>query len=75
MKIIKFISQYRRDFRADFQCEGCGYIEKNKSGYDDENFHKNVIPTLKCPNCGKSGIDLGVEYRPFATKYPEGMQL
>lgn len=75
MKIIKFISQNRRDFRADYQCEGCGFVEENKSGYDDAYFHNEVIPNMKCPNCGKSGIELGVDYRPFATKYPEGMQV
>ena len=74
MKIAKITHQNRRDFKADFECEGCGYIE-NKWGYDDANFHQNVIPEMKCPNCGKSGQDLGVDYRPLTAKYPEGMQV
>lgn len=75
MKIKRIINQNRRDFYADYECEGCGFIEKHKSGYDDANFHHNVIPTMKCPNCGKSTYDLGVDYRPLETKYPEYMQV
>jgi hypothetical protein len=44
-------------------------------GYDDRNFHDNVIPDMKCPACGKSALDLGVDYRPLTTKYPEGFQV
>ncbi len=73
MKIIKIISQYRRDFYADLECETCAHIEKNKSGYDDAYFHKNVIPNMECPKCGeKSPKD---EYRPLSTKYSEGFQV
>lgn len=75
MKINKIISQNRRDFYADYECEGCGFIQKHEYGYDDSNFHNNVIPNKKCPNCGKSSIDLGVDYRPLRTKYPDGMQV
>ena len=72
MKIKTILSQYRRDFRADYECEHCGHIEKNKSGYDDANFHENVVPTMKCPECGKVADE---SYRPLKTKYPAGMQL
>jgi predicted RNA-binding Zn-ribbon protein involved in translation (DUF1610 family) len=75
MKIKKINSQHRRDFHADFECEGCGYIEKNKYGYDDFHFHNNVIPSMICPDCGESSKSLGVDYRPLATKYPEGFQV
>lgn len=71
MKIKEIVSQHRRDFRAIYECEHCGYTEK-KSGYDDANFHQNVIPTMKCPKCGKVASE---NYRPLATKYPEGMQI
>lgn len=74
MKIKTMISQHRRDFRAEYECEGCGHIEK-AGGYDDAYFHSTVIPNKKCLCCGKSSIDLGVDYRPLATKYPEGAQL
>lgn len=46
MRIKEIISQHRRDFKAIFECEHCGYTE-TKSGYDDANYHQNVIPILK----------------------------
>ncbi len=52
MKIKAILRQHRRDFYADYECETCGHIECNKPGYDDSNFHNNVIPLMKCPNCG-----------------------
>lgn len=71
MKIKKIISQHRRDFTALYECENCGF-EREGSGYDDANFHKNVIPDMDCQECGKKSGD---DYRPQATKYPEGMQI
>lgn len=52
MRIKRIITQHRRDFYADYECENCGHIAKDKSGYDDSNFHQNVIPRMKCPKCG-----------------------
>lgn len=66
MKIIKITSQNRRDFYADYECEHCGHIERDQSGYDDDNFHRNVIPNIKCDQCGKKAPD---DYRPMGTKY------
>jgi len=74
MKIKKIISQHRRDFTAEFECEGCGHTF-TRSGYDDANFHQNVIPSLKCPKCGKTGVECGADYRPLTTKYQEGEQV
>lgn len=74
MKIQRMLSQHRRDFVADYECEGCGHVHRAK-GYDDRNFHHNVIPAMKCPACGKSARDLGVEVRTLETKYPEGYQI
>jgi len=74
MKIKRIIYQHRRDFEAYFECENCGHIVRRR-GYDDRNFHDNVIPMMVCPNCHKSGRELDVDYRPLMTKYPEGMQL
>lgn len=68
MKIKTINSQSRRDFWADMECEHCGNIEKNVSGYDDAHFHKNVIPKMKCKKCGKISGD---NYRPMTTKYDE----
>ena len=66
IKEIKF--QDRRDFRAIYICEHCGY-EKEGYGYDDANFHQRVIPEMKCDKCGKAAPST---YRPLTTKYPEG---
>ncbi|MDO9464684.1 MAG: hypothetical protein Q7J67_05245 [bacterium] len=65
IKTIKF--QDRRDFVAVYECEHCGY-EKEDCGYDDTNFHHNIIPDMKCSQCGKKA---GEGYRPLATKYPD----
>lgn len=70
MRIKKTICQHRRDFWADFECEGCGNVE-SISGYDDRNFHDNVIPNFKCKKCGKSRNDLGINGEFTLTKYPE----
>lgn len=67
MKIKTITSQSRRDFYAIYECEHCGHT-KNGSGYDDANFHENVIPNFICPKCGKKAPN---EYRPLATKYPD----
>ena len=70
MKIKEITRQHRRDFIADYECEHCGHIEKNQSGgYDDSNFHQNVIPNMICSKCGKKANE---NYRPLATKYSEG---
>ena len=71
MKIIAIISQNRRDFSAVLQCENCKQKENLTSGYDDRNYHDNVIPNFKCSNCGKSRNDLGVMQKPTATKYAD----
>jgi transcription elongation factor Elf1 len=67
MKIKKIISQSRRDFKAIYECESCGH-EHNGSGYDDANFHENVIPDMICKECG-AGKDSN--YRALTTKYTE----
>ncbi len=78
MKIKEITSQHRRDFYAIYECQFCDYEEKG-SGYDDINFHHNVIPKMKCKQCGKSvvenGYELKGEYRSLSTKYPEGYQI
>ena len=72
MKIRQILSQNRRDFSADYECEHCGYIDHNKSGYDDAYFHETVIPEMVCPQCGKQA---GENYRPLTTKYAEGVEV
>ena len=71
MHIKKIISQHRRDFTADYECEHCGHVMRDR-GYDDAYFHKEVVPNMVCPKCGEKA---DVNYRPLATKYPEGYQI
>jgi len=65
MRIKEIESQHRRDFHAVYECEHCGKMERDY-GYDDDNFHRNVIPAMKCKACGKTASS---EYRPMGTKY------
>jgi transcription elongation factor Elf1 len=66
MRIKRIRSQYRRDFTALYECEHCGN-ETEGHGYDDANFHQNVIPAMACKECGMTAAD---DYRPLAPKYP-----
>lgn len=68
MKIKSITSQSRRDFSCIYECEHCGHT-RDGGGYDDANFHQNVVPNIKCDKCGKTA---DVNYRPLATKHPEG---
>jgi transcription elongation factor Elf1 len=68
MKIKTITSQHRRDFQAIYECEHCGH-EQIGSGYDDERFHKTVIPCMICLECKRIAP---ASYRPLTTKYPEG---
>lgn len=72
MIIKEFISQSRRDLTLLFECEHCGYSFKG-NGYDDENFHNNVVPDMECKNCGKKADK--ESYRAFAPKYPESLEV
>lgn len=54
MRLISRSSQSRRDFHGTYECEHCGF-SYDGSGYDDANFHNNVIPNMKCKECGKTG--------------------
>ena len=74
MRIKKITWRNRRDFKAVFVCPFCDK-EEIMIGYDDANYHQNVIPKLKCKSCGKSEIDGDKNYHPMTTKYPEGMQI
>lgn len=52
MKLIEITSQHRNDFSGILQCEHCGSKKKITTGYDDANYHNNVIPSIHCPDCG-----------------------
>ena len=72
MKIKRIISQSRRDFTADYECEHCGFVDERQRGYDDSYFHNSVIPKMQCPECGESAAE---DYRAFAPKYADGVQV
>jgi len=69
MHIKKILSQTRRDFQAIYECEHCGHTHE-AYGYDDRNFHDNVIPNIVCPKCGETAGD---DYRSLTTKYPDDL--
>jgi primosomal protein N' len=71
MKIKEITSRNRRDFTAIYECEHCGRTIKG-SGYDDDFFHKDVIPLMECIYCGKVS---SVTYRPLQPIYPDGYQV
>lgn len=46
--------QSRFDFGAMLGCEHCDHEVELKTGYDDSNYHVNVIPAMLCKKCGKN---------------------
>lgn len=54
MQITKTYGWSRRDFSYDAKCEHCGHEEKKGGGYDDSNYYNNVVPQMKCKQCGES---------------------
>jgi ribosomal protein L37AE/L43A len=51
MKIQTITHRSRRDFTAIYECESCR-VTVTGNGYDDANFHENVIPGWACAACG-----------------------
>tara|TARA_R110000772_G_scaffold267971_3_gene393566 strand:+ start:9395 stop:9610 length:216 start_codon:yes stop_codon:yes gene_type:complete len=62
MFIKTIINQNRRDFKGIYECEHCSKQE-TAGGYDDENFHKNVVPKMACKACGETAPST---FRPLA---------
>lgn len=77
MKLIKIISQHRRDFQGEYKCEFCGHIktDSNMNSYDDRNYHDNVIPNMSCGCCKKSTISENGTIENTPTKYSEWFQI
>lgn len=69
MRLVKKLRQHRRDFVGIYECENCGEEAEVPTGYDDRNFHDNVIPALKCQVCGESTHTLGELPQYVQTKY------
>lgn len=71
MKITKITDRHRRDIRFTAQCEHCNHVEKDSPGYDDDHFHRNVMPNRKCPECGETSLskDSGTPLTAVIPKY------
>lgn len=54
MKIIRYTFEHRNDFSAVYECEHCGDQREIGQGYNDANYHQNVIPRFRCLACGKN---------------------
>lgn len=54
MKIQSITNRYRNDFDAIMVCEHCGATRELTTGYNDSNYHNNVIPRMACKVCGKN---------------------
>lgn len=55
MRIEKITNQIRNDIYGVLRCD-CGG-EQKFVGYDDANYHRNVVPTIKCKVCGRTERD------------------
>lgn len=54
MFIKQITSCYGRDIYGIFRCEACNKEQKMGAGYDDDNYHNNVVPKIKCNSCNES---------------------
>ncbi len=54
MRIDKITYRAGRDFRATLVCEHCDNKQELTTGYDDANYHDNVLPAITCTKCGKN---------------------
>lgn len=54
MRIKTITSQLGNDFSALMECEHCGHEGKLTSGYHDNFYHTQVIPAMKCKECGRN---------------------
>ena len=61
MKEIKRHCQSRRDFRADYECQACGHIDKNVCWYDDTYFNVTVVNEMVCEECKESNNSLNIK--------------
>lgn len=70
MYIDEYLSEHGRDFSATMKCEHCGETHKLTTGYNDSNYHNNVIPAMVCKGCGKNAAG-GVKDAPAVATKPK----
>lgn len=75
MKVTKRYNQHRRDLSIELECENCGAGDIDHQAYDDTNYWVNVVPNMRCKECNKTSVELGIQPESISTKYPEGLQL
>lgn len=51
MKLIAVTQQIKNLFSGILQCEFCNNHQPLVSGVDDEHYHDNVIPEIRCQKC------------------------
>ena len=64
MRIKEITFQLRNDFSAILLCEHCAHEQDLKTGYDDDNYHTNVLPLIMCLQCGFSTADPAPDEQP-----------
>lgn len=63
-------SIFGRDFTGVMECEHCKNKEQLKTGYNDANYHDNVIPKFYCKSCGKNRAGLREGEEPLPEMIP-----
>jgi len=53
VKLLEIVWQHRNDFDAVLECEYCNNTQLVKNGYFDDRYMNQVIPAIKCIDCGK----------------------
>jgi hypothetical protein len=54
MKIKTILTGHRNDFSAIIECEHCLSTAHLATGYHDNFYHTQVLPSMFCPVCGKN---------------------
>lgn len=58
MRIKEITFESRNDFHAIMVCEHCGHTQNLTSGYHDNYYHTQVIPSMHCKGCGRNSAGL-----------------
>ena len=73
MKIEKITFEMGSDFHAVLVCEHCKATQQLRSGYHDNFYHTQVMPSIKCAACGKDRMGRGEGSNPGVNGYERGM--
>ena len=56
MRIERITFEMCNDFHAILVCEHCNATQDLKSGYHDNFYHTQVMPSIKCHACGRDRL-------------------